>query len=62
MLLCKFFNESPTIFFPELEGQEDSPVVDPVAIAVRLTALTPEARQKLAEFLYALQQPTHAER
>ena len=62
MLLCKFFGESPVIFFPELDGQEETYVADPVAVALAATTLAPEARQKLAEFIYALQQPAYAGR
>jgi transcriptional regulator with XRE-family HTH domain len=54
MLLCKFFGESPVIFFPDLAPT--TPADDPVAVAMRTTSLGPQQKEKLAEFLRALEE------
>ncbi len=53
MLLCKFFGESPVIFFPELAPS--TPPADPAAVTFRSTSLDPEQQEKLAEFLRSLE-------
>jgi len=53
MLLCKFFGESPVVFFPDLTPS--TPAEDPVAVALRSTSLGPEQKEKLAEFLRTLE-------
>jgi hypothetical protein len=53
MLLCKFFGESPLIFFPELAM---GPLEDPVVVALRGTSLDPEQQEKLAAFIKTLEQ------
>lgn len=54
MLLCKFFGESPVIFFPELAPTSPLPE-DPVEVALRTTSLGPEQKETLAAFLRTLE-------
>ena len=53
MLLCKFFGESPLVFFPDLDT--GPPAEDPVVVALRSTSLAPEQQEKLAAFIKTLE-------
>ncbi len=60
LALCRFFKIQPTYFFPELrapeaqEGQEQ--LDDPISALMRMISLPPDVKQKLEDFLRALQQ------
>jgi transcriptional regulator with XRE-family HTH domain len=58
LALCRFFEVSPTYFFPELDLPLDKPAEpeDPLQVALRSTGLQPEVQKKLEELIKAMQQ------
>lgn len=64
--LCRFFNISPTYFFPELEALPQltsknatvSARGSELRLALRSAGLQPEVEEKLEELILALQQTT----
>jgi transcriptional regulator with XRE-family HTH domain len=65
--LCRFFQVSPTYFFPELDGLDtpdgSAPAqADQVNALMTTISLAPAAKQKLAAFLRTLQEPSGSDR
>ncbi len=63
LALCRFFQVSPTYFFPELELLQQTPQEKEKAkqdallsVALRSTGLHPEVEKKLEQLIRALQQ------
>jgi transcriptional regulator with XRE-family HTH domain len=54
LLLCRFFQVTPSYFFPELPPDAEDPINNVIASVIQQIALPVQAKQALADFLRAL--------
>lgn len=60
LLLCRFFNVSPSYFFPELDMSQineasEHPQAEALHVALRSSGLSPQVQEKLEALIRALQ-------